>query len=101
MDLFSSSHACFHSILSDVLNVGEPNGNDADDTHDLPFNGNDADDDMHDLTFNDNDADDMHADMLNEIYDKTVEVSSTSLAGSRLSLCAHVSHSRFIWKCYL
>ncbi|KNA14199.1 hypothetical protein SOVF_109680 [Spinacia oleracea] len=62
----------------DVLNVGEPNGNDADDTHDLPFNGNDADDDMHDLTFNDNDADDMHADMLNEIYDKTVEETPAS-----------------------
>ncbi|XP_021724614.1 TIMELESS-interacting protein-like [Chenopodium quinoa] len=70
----------------DVLNVSEPthgqedlpfNGNDADEMHDLTFNGMNADE-MHDMPFNGNDDDDMHVDMLNEIYDKTVEETSIS-----------------------
>lgn len=44
----------------DVLNVEEPTHN------------------QEDLPFNENDADDMHADMLNEIYDNTVEETSIS-----------------------
>lgn len=47
--------------MSDVIHVEEPTHN------------------QEDLLFNVNDADDMHGDMLNEIYEQTVGVSSMFL----------------------
>ncbi|XP_021735310.1 TIMELESS-interacting protein-like [Chenopodium quinoa] len=75
----------------DVLNVDEPTHN----QEDLPFNGNDADE-MHDRTFNGTNVDEMHDmpvngndddddDMLNEIYDKTIEETSISRKSNAIS----------------